>query len=157
MVVAHPSERTSAELEAADNVLACVHVLSSQISGAFYPEVEARYDITLAEWRVLLTLVQRPNASAIEIASLWAMDKMAISRAVRRLDRMGRIRRQVSPHDRRSFTLSLTPKGKRLYARILPAANARYHEITADLSRSELASLRRILAKLLVRTAALSE
>ena len=147
----------SAELEAADNVLACVHVLSSRISGAFYPEVEARYDITLAEWRVILTLVQRRSATAIEIASLWAMDKMAISRAVRRLDRMGRVRRAVNPDDRRSHTLTLTAKGRRLYERILPAANARYHDITASLTRRELDAFRRTLSKLLQRTAALAE
>ena len=113
--------------------------------------------MTLAEWRVILTLVQRQSATAIEIASLWAMDKMAISRAVRRLERMGRVQRQINSNDRRSFTLSLTPKGKRLYTRVLPAANARYREITAGLSRTELATLRRVLAKLLARTAALAE
>ena len=151
------SPRTGAELEAADNVLACVHVLSSQISDAFHPEVEAKYGISLAEWRVILTLIQRPDTTAMEIASLWAMDKMAISRGVRRLEKMGRVRRKVNPDDRRSFTLRLTSQGRALYRRILPAANARYREITADLTRAELATLRRVLAKLLSRTAALSE
>jgi DNA-binding MarR family transcriptional regulator len=131
-----------------DNILASVHVLSSRISRAFDSQLAARYDLSPPEWRVLLTLAQRPDASANEITALWAMEKMAVSRAVRRLERMGRIRRQVDGADRRRYALILTPEGRRLYRRILPVANARYREITSVLSHAERATLRKALAKL---------
>jgi DNA-binding MarR family transcriptional regulator len=131
-----------------DNILAAVHVLSSRISRAFDSRLAKAHDLSPPEWRVLLTLAQHPDASANEITAAWAMEKMAVSRAVRRLERMGRIRRQVDRADRRRYALILTPEGRRLYRRILPMANARYREIVQVLSHAERATLRRALAKL---------
>ncbi|MGE5146774.1 MAG: MarR family winged helix-turn-helix transcriptional regulator, partial [Candidatus Eiseniibacteriota bacterium] len=113
---------------ASDNILAAVHVLSSRISRAFDAKLAKSHDLSPPEWRVLLTLAQHPEASANEITTAWAMEKMAVSRAVRRLERLGRIRRRVDGADRRRYALELTPEGRRLYQRILPMANARYHE-----------------------------
>jgi DNA-binding MarR family transcriptional regulator len=145
--------RTSASAPAAgdaplDNILAAVHVLSSRISRAFDARLAARHALSPPEWRVLLTLAQRPGVSANEITALWAMEKMAVSRAVRRLERLGRIRRRIDGADRRRYVLILTPAGRRLYRRILPMANERYREITAVLTRAERATLRGALAKL---------
>lgn len=144
---AEPAEPVAAEAPI-DNILAAVHVLSSRISRAFDARLAAHFDLSPPEWRVLLTLVQRPRVSANEIAALWAMEKMAVSRAVRRLERLGRVRRRIDRADRRRHALILTPEGRRLYRRILPMANERYREITAVLSRAERATLRRSLAKL---------
>ena len=128
-----------------ENLLASIHVLSRQISRVFFTRVEARFDVTLAEWRIILTLVDRPGATANEIIDLWAMEKMAVSRAVRRLERMGRISRRVNPTDRRSFALVLTKRGRRVYEQVLPSANERYREITAGLTKAELAGLRKMI------------
>ena len=135
-----------------DTVLALIHMLSNRIGRAFQKEIEGDHGRTVAEWRVLLTLAQFPGASAIEITDRWAMDKMAVNRAIRRLVDAGHLRRRPNPDDRRSFHLSMTPKGKRLYARILPAANERYREIVACLSKQELAGLRAALKTLLDQT-----
>ena len=105
-------------------------MLSSRISRAFDSKLAKAHGLSPPEWRVLLTLAQHPDASANEITTSWAMEKMAVSRAVRRLERTGRIRRRVDGADRRRYALILTPKGRRLYQRILPMANARYREIT---------------------------
>jgi DNA-binding MarR family transcriptional regulator len=140
--------RPAADHVPSDNILAAVHVLSSRISRAFDSKLAKAYGLSPPEWRVLLTLAQHPDASANEITASWAMEKMAVSRAVRRLERMGRIRRRVDGTDRRRYALILTPEGRRLYQRILPMANARYHEITEVLSHAELATLRKALGKL---------
>ena len=131
-----------------DNILAAVHVLSSRISRAFDARLAKDYDLSPPEWRVLLTVAQDPDASANEITAAWAMEKMAVSRAVRRLERMGRIRRRIDGADRRRYALILTPEGRRLYRRILPMANARYREIVGVLTHGERQTLRRALAKL---------
>ena len=145
---APPPSTPPATRRATDNILAAVHVLSSRISRAFDSRLAAAYDLSPPEWRVLLTLAQNPDASANEITAAWAMDKMAVSRAVKRLERMGRVRRRIDGTDRRRHALELTPEGRRLYRRILPVTNARYHEITQVLTRAERAALRRALAKL---------
>jgi DNA-binding MarR family transcriptional regulator len=142
---------------AALNVLASIHVLSSQIGRAFYGEIARRHGVTVPEWRVLLSLAQHPQATAADIAARWAMEKMAVSRAVRRLERDRLIARRPVRNDRRRQALRLTPAGRRLYRRILPAADARYHAIMACLGPSERARLRRLLARLIAETRRLAE
>lgn len=133
----------------ADNALTLVHLLSNRISRAFYSEIEARFGVSLPEWRVLMTLARYPELTAVEITTRWSMDKMTISRAIRRLEEAGRVRRARHPGDRRSFTVSLTEDGKALYERVLPAANARYRAIVSCLEPNETAQLRATLEKLI--------
>ena len=134
--------------DAPDNLLALIHLLSLQIGRAFHARIATEFDVTIVEWRILLSLSQRTGATANEIADIWAMEKMAVSRAVRRLERMHRITRRVKPEDRRSYTLAMTEDGKRVFKRVVPAANARYREITSAATRDELDTLSHVLTKL---------
>ena len=86
---AEPAEPAQPAHVPSENVLAAIHVVSNRISRAFYADIEARHGITLPEWRVMLTLTRHPGMAAMAVAELWGMDKMAISRAVRRLERSG--------------------------------------------------------------------
>ena len=144
------------DLGVADNLLASIHVMSRLIDRAFQSRISNRFDLSLAEWRVLLTLAGQPSATAAEIIEIWAMEKMAVSRAVQRLARMGRISREQNA-DRRSYSLSLTADGRQVYEAILPTANARYREIFANLSKDDLQFLRVTLDGLVVHTANLPE
>jgi DNA-binding MarR family transcriptional regulator len=132
-----------------ENVLAAIHVVSNRISRAFYSDIEAKHGITLPEWRVILTLMRHAGIVAMDVAALWGMDKMAISRAVRTLERAGFVRRGPSAGDRRRRPLELTPKGRALYRRIEPAATARYRDFLKGLAAGEVAQLRRLLEKLI--------
>lgn len=140
-----------------ENSLALIHVLSLQIGRAFHARIATEFDVTIGEWRVLLSLNQRAGATANQIAEDWAMEKMAVSRAVRRLERMNRITRRVNPEDRRSYVLAMTDAGKDLFERIVPAANTRYREITSAATHDELAMLFRVLTKLVGQTRNLAD
>ena len=129
-----------------------IHILSNRVTRSFLMEVEPKFDITLAEWRVLLMLCQHPGATAIEITNRWSMEKMAINRAIRKLEESEVISRTRKRHDRRSYELYLTEKGQKIYESIVPAANSRYQQIVSALKREELASLARKLNRLLKRT-----
>jgi DNA-binding MarR family transcriptional regulator len=133
----------------AENVLAAIHVVSNRISRAFYADIEARHGITLPEWRVMLTLARHPGMAAMAVAGLWGMDKMAISRAVRRLERAGLVRRGPAPADRRRWVLDLTAEGRRRYRAIEPAATERYRALLKALDPREVAQLKRLLEKLI--------
>ena len=124
-----------------DHVLVLCHMLSNRISRSFSRELD-KAGITIAEWRVLLELTLQPGVSGQEISRRWAMDKMAISRAVSSLENRGWISRRQSVQDKRSLNLELTPAGQEAYERILPAANRHYHRLVEELDRSELASFR---------------
>lgn len=139
----------------ADTVLAHIHMLSSRIDRAFLGEVAAEYRVTLAEWRVILTLRHYPGSSAAAIRRRWGMEKMAASRAVRGLEAAGRIVRRRNPGDRRGHVLTLTREGEALYDQIIPGASRRYLEILDCLSVPEIAALRATLVKLVDHTSTL--
>lgn len=136
-----------------ENVLAAIHVVSNRISRAFFADIEARHGLTLPEWRVMLTLTRHPGMAAMAVADLWGMDKMAISRAVRRLEKAGLVRRTPAEGDRRRWVLELTPEGRRRYRAVEPTANARYRDFLEPLDAREVALLRKLLEKLIAAPA----
>ena len=133
----------------ADDVLSEIHVLANLIGQGFSGFLEGEHGLTVAEWRVMLTLGRHPGQTAAEITARWAMDKMAISRALQRLEDAGRTRRDRNPEDRRSYRLSLTEDGQTLHDEILPGATARYRDFVGCLSEQEIAQLRDALHKLI--------
>jgi len=131
-----------------DNVLASIHVLSNRITRAFEAKLDSEHGLSVPEWRVLLSVSHDVRPTAKDIHEAWAMDKMTVSRAVRRLDAKRLLRRVQSRHDRRRYELESTPRGARLIERILPTADARYHEILSCLTSRERAQFRKMLSKL---------
>tara|TARA_R110000868_G_scaffold1554_11_gene12553 strand:+ start:1167 stop:1601 length:435 start_codon:yes stop_codon:yes gene_type:complete len=131
--------------------LSLVHILSNRIGRAFYSEVEMKFGITIAEWRVMLTLRAEPGVSAAEITSRWAIEKMAVNRAIQRLVDNGTVSRTRDPEDRRSYRLALTAKGNKLYDRIAPTTNKRYAELISAVSGDELDTMVAALQKMIRR------
>jgi DNA-binding MarR family transcriptional regulator len=132
-----------------DDVLSEIHVLANLIGQGFSGYMETEQGLTVAEWRVMLTLGRHPGQTATEITERWAMDKMAISRALQRLEYAGHIRRDRNQQDRRSYRLSLTDDGKMLHDSILPGATARYRDFMSCLNEQEISQLRNALHKLI--------
>lgn len=131
-----------------DHVLALCHMLSNRIGKAFVPAL-AEFGLTVAEWRVILTLAFHKNASGQEITGRWAMDKMAVNRAVASLRRRGLVRKSRNKQDRRNIDLSLTPSGHVLCEKMLPAANQRYHLLLACLDQREVKLFRQLVTKMI--------
>ena len=140
-----------------ENILASIHVLSNRITRAFESRLDTMHGLTVPEWRVLLSVSSHPGLTAKDVHERWAMDKMTVSRAVRRLASHGYVKRSDNPGDARSYVLKVTKKGNRLFEKILPTADARYREILSCLSKSEQATLRRILGKLIAGTQTLQK
>ncbi len=131
-----------------DHVLTLCHMLSNRIGKAFAAELENR-DITVAEWRVLLTLAQHQPASGKAITGRWAMDKMAVNRAIKSLQTHGLIKKEMNQADKRVIDLRLTEAGQKLYATLVPIANQRYHKLLAGLDKQEEKQLRETLLKMI--------
>lgn len=131
--------------------LSLVHILSNRIGRAFYTEIETKFGVSISEWRVILTLATQPGVTAAEITNQWAMEKMAVNRAIQRLVDTDIVSRTRDPEDRRSYQLALTSKGDRLYQQIAPASNKRYAELVSAVSPDELDSLVNTLQKMIAR------
>jgi DNA-binding MarR family transcriptional regulator len=123
-------------------------VLSNRVSGAIAGLYAERFAINMPQWRVMAVLGEQPGLTATELTALTAMDKVAVTRAVKSLVAAGRLRREASPTDGRAAHLRLTAKGEKLYARIAPLALAFEGAVLEGLSERERKQLDSILDKL---------
>ena len=114
----------------------------------FNVKFSKQYSLTLNEWRVMMALASYPGLAAHELAQLIGIDKMSVSRAVRRMTAMRRISRDPDPGDRRRTLLRLTDEGREVFMAIGPAAKERERTLFSALSEGEERQLRRLLRKL---------
>lgn len=105
-------------------------------------------NLNINEWRVLAVIAQADTVAARDVVALTPMDKMSVSRAVASLESKGIAERSVDALDRRVNMVSLTERGRGLFARISALALAYEDEIMGVLSSEERNSFDRILAKL---------
>ena len=124
------------------------NTLSASLAGLYAPQ----YGLTPPEWRVIAVLAQHPGLTAAGVVARTAMDKVAVSRAVARLLRQGRLSRRRSTDDRRCTSLELTRVGQALYRDVAPRALAYERDLLQILPRAEQARLNSIL-ELLTRRA----
>jgi len=123
-------------------------VLSNRLSAAIAESYSSRFGLSIPEWRVMAVLALAPGASAAEVAERTAMDKVAVSRAVRRLLQTGRIRRETAAGDRRRSMLELTSAGRQIYRSITPALKHYEAQLLATLSVPERRQLDTLLQRL---------
>jgi DNA-binding MarR family transcriptional regulator len=126
-----------------------MNVLANRLSRELAGVYEARFGISIPEWRVIAHLSQHEDVSVREIHQRVDMDKAKVSRAAARLEAVGFIEKTDNESDRRLVALRLTRKGRRLFAEIEPLALAYERESLSTLSKSEEATLRSLLNKLL--------
>jgi len=131
-------------------------VLTNVVSGAIANAYQRRFGLGIPEWRVVAVLALHPGLSAAEVAAFTRMDAVAVSRAVRRLSRAGRLSRSVASEDRRRSVLRLSPAGRSVYRRIAPLALDYERELLRCLDSKEVAALDSIVGKLTLRAHALA-
>lgn len=132
-------------------------VLSNRISQGIASTYDQRFGLSVTEWRVIAILGRYPGISATEVARRSAMDKVAISRAVRTLLESGRLRREDSTRDRRAKHLWLSKAGQSVYNRIVPLALDYEQRLVDALSDDERRALDRILVRLEAATGTTGE
>ena len=131
-------------------------VLSNTVSQAIAREYADRFQLSITQWRVVAVLGRYDGLSAREVAERTAMDKVAVSRAVAELMKDGRVRRATADHDKRQSVLSLTARGKKVYAEVAPLALEHERRLLAHLDADEQRWLGQIIDKLLKAERALA-
>jgi DNA-binding MarR family transcriptional regulator len=131
-------------------------VLTNIVSSAIADTYRRRFGLSIPEWRVIAVLSRHPGLSAAEVADLTRMDAVAVSRAVTRLLRAGRLRRAVARDDRRRSVLSVSRKGAAVYREVAPLALRFERELLDGMDYAERAALDRALDMLTRRARALA-
>jgi DNA-binding MarR family transcriptional regulator len=119
-------------------------VLSNLTAKPFH-KFGLRFHLNLTDWRIMLTVADRPGITAQELSDYSGLDKMSVSRAVRSLEAQGRLVREGNAADRRLRHLELTDEGWAVYTEIAHSARAREAHIHAGLSAADRATLQRLL------------
>lgn len=132
-------------------------VLSHTVSTTIAQVYEERFSLSIPEWRVIAILGRYPGLSAVEVAERTVMDKVAVSRAVTKLLKNGRIDRQFADADRRRSILNLSEEGRRVHDEVAPLALQFERDLLQGLDADDTAKLDVIMDCLLARARMLDE
>lgn len=122
--------------------------LSNTISAGIAATYRERFDLSITEWRIIAILGRYADISANEVAQKGALDKVAVSRAVKRLLEREVLTRHIASDDRRRSVLALSPSGQSVYEAVAPAAIALEQRLLDALTPDEQAQLKEVIAKL---------
>ena len=120
---------------------------SNAVSRLLSRAYEARFGVTLSEWRVLAVLSFEPMPQ-VELANRTSLDKGAVSRAAHALIKRGFVVRAPDPIDGRSHTLNLTLAGQAMCDQITPAAEKYERALSRAFSAEEIADFKNKLVRL---------
>ena len=124
-------------LDMAGHLIRRLHQLSTQV---FVQRTQAAgFDLTPVQFAALDAIHANPAIDQARVAEMIALYRATIGGVIERLEEKCWIRRVVSERYRRARELSLTPKGKRILAALLPIVRDAQAEILQPLSGADRA------------------
>ncbi len=123
--------------------------LSSTVSTTIARAYDKEFGLSIPEWRVIAVLGRFPGLSAVEVAEQTFLDKVAVSRAVTKLIKNGRIDRQFADADRRRSILNLSEKGREVHDRVAKLALKFEDDLLAGLDETDIDQFNVVMDKLL--------
>ena len=126
-------------------------ILSNTVSSTIARVYDKRFGLSIPEWRVIAVLGRFPGLSAVEVAERTLMDKVAVSRAVSKLLKAGRLDREFADADKRRSILNLSEEGRRVHNEIAPLALRFERDLLHGLSEEDKKQLDILMERLLAR------
>ena len=111
-------------------------------------QLQAEFDLKLAEWRVLAFACSKGPASAADVCAAFEVDRAEVSRAVASLQRTGLIERTADGENRRRLFLMPTMPGRQLFEAARARRQDYFHAVMLSLDESERHALAASLRKL---------
>ncbi|HWM48332.1 MAG TPA: MarR family transcriptional regulator [Xanthobacteraceae bacterium] len=99
------------------------------------------------EWKVMTTLAHYGPLPSGDIGHYVTLDRVAVSRALARLIKLGLVTRARNDADQRTFLVDLTPRAARVYDRMAADALAIEERVLTALDEDEVRSLLALLDK----------
>ena len=109
---------------------------------------ESRPDLTLAQVSILLTLLDSGPIRMTELASRERVRTPTTTVAIRRLEKLGLVKRSRDPSDMRAVLVEVTPEGLVQYREALEARRLHLVELLNRLTEAEHGDLVRALKPL---------
>jgi DNA-binding MarR family transcriptional regulator len=123
-------------------------VASNQVSRMVARRYHSISGLSIWEWRVIAVLAEGKPLAAQELSGAAAMDKVAVSRAVKALLERDLISRERHASDGRSSLLRLTSAGRATYQQVAPVALEAERLLVDGMSADEMRLLSGLLDRL---------
>src|SRR6202045_2867924 len=105
-------------------------------------------DLTLAQLSILLTLIDRGPIRMTELAAHERVRTPTTTVAIRRLEKLGLVKRSRDPSDLRAVLVDITPRGLAQHRESLAARQAQLAALLSKLSHEDLETLTKAVAPL---------
>jgi DNA-binding MarR family transcriptional regulator len=138
-------------LDLSSHIPTKIAILANHLSRAASRFYRERYGIGVVEWRLMMFIGHATETRANRICSETDLDKGAVSRSLRMLQRMGIVSVTEDGSDSRRNNVTLTAKGRALHDEIVPVALERQRQMLAGLTPAEIEAFMDVLDRLLAR------
>ncbi len=118
-----------------------VRVYYRAVSDAVSNVYANQYGLSVSEWRTMAVLGSIKALSASEIVEQSSMDKVTVSRAIKGLQTLGYLRRDVDTADKRRAVLKLTQAGINAFGELVPMVKQVEKDCLQGLSPEEQKTL----------------
>jgi len=104
--------------------------------------------LSFAQWRILLITTQLGAKNIRQLSDATLVPHSTLTRWVRHMEDNGLVRSKPQHNDRRASEISVTSKGRRLFAEAYPIAHRVYHDALAGFRPEEHQTLASLLLRL---------
>ncbi|MCC7101314.1 MAG: winged helix-turn-helix transcriptional regulator [Rubrivivax sp.] len=119
-----------------------------QIAVAIFLQETETSGLTPVQYGALQAIANQPGSDQRTLARSIGLDTSTVAGVIDRLEARGLVQRNQSPDDRRVRLLTLTPSGRALRAKVVPAMRRAQARILAPLPPSERGEFMRMLRTL---------
>ena len=123
-------------------------IASNAVSARIAQLYQERFGLKVGEWRIMAVLGEADARTQRELAALTLMDKVAVNRACKVLEKRGLVGRTANRQDGRSHHVALTEEGRDIYAQVMPLAREVERQLLEPFSAAERAAMRDLLDRL---------
>ncbi len=110
----------------------------------FRPHLAAR-GLTDQQWRIVRALNEAEALEIAELSHVCCLHAASLSRILPKLEADGLVSRRSNKHDQRRVTISLTPKGRRLFEAVAPQSEAIYAGLAQEIGAARLEQIYALL------------
>ncbi|MBT3143699.1 MarR family transcriptional regulator [Phaeobacter gallaeciensis] len=111
---------------------------------------QAGIQLTPVQYSALATIQSVPGIDQATLAGRIAYDRATLGKVIDRLEQRALVERSVSPKDRRSKCLSLSPLGQQILAQAQPLVESAQPKMMAGLTEGEQTQLLALLDKIAI-------
>ena len=124
---------------------ALITFIANKLSRSATVLYHKRFAVNVTEWRILALLAIEPGISAARICQVIGFDKGPVSRTLTAMETRGLVAIKIDREDGRTYSISLTAKGRTTHDEVIKVALEREHSLLACLDNPERETLIKLL------------